>query len=97
MQEVLEGGLEALEAGDFQEAQENTMNTLGLMVKEALTAVRDIIEVAPDTVSIKKEAAPIAVQEGMTAYTDQEVMAQAMEVPVHMEGAINQIPPLKCS
>ena len=79
-------------------AQEGIMNTpTGLMVKEALTVVRDITEAAPDTGSMKKEEVRIAVQECMTTDTDREVIAQVMEVPVHMEGAINHLLPLKCS
>ena len=97
MQEALEAGLEA---EDFQEAEEGITSIttgLGLMVKEAPIAVRGITEAALDTGSMNKEAVLIAVQERMTTNTDQEVMAQAMEVPVHMEGAINHVLPLKCS
>lgn len=100
MQEVLEEVQGAdLGTGDFQEAQEVIM--IGLtgparMVKVARTAARGIIEAAPDTDSMKKEAVHIAVQEHMTADVE-EVIAQAMVVPVPMEGAINHILPLKWS
>ena len=77
---------------DFQEAQEATMNAPTgpvRMVKEALTAARDVMEAAPDTGRMKKEAALIAVQERMTADTGQEGMALAMENQVHTEEGIN--------
>lgn len=101
-QEVPEEGQEALEIGDFQEAQEAIMNALGPahMVKGALTAAQGIIE-ARDTGRMKKEAALIVVQERMTADTGQDIMeaapaiipggmVQAMEDPVHMDGNNNK-------
>ena len=87
-----------MEIGDFQEAQEAITNAPGPvhMVKGALTAALDILEAAPGTGRVKKEAVR-AVQERMTADTGQEGTALAMENQVHMEGAINHILPLKCS
>ena len=91
MQEVLEEGQEAdLETGNFQEAQEAIMNAHtgpALMVKEALTAARDIKEAAPDTGRVKKEAVRMAVQERMTADTGQEGIAQAEDQAHTEEGS----------
>ena len=77
---------------DFQEAQEATMNAPTgpvRMVKEALTAARDVMEAAPDTGRMKKEAVRIAVQERMTADTGQEGIALATEDRAHTEEGIN--------
>ena len=77
---------------DFQEAQEATMNAPTgpvRMVKEALTAARDVMEAAPDTGRMKKEAVRIVVQDLMTADTGQEGIALDVENQVRMEEGIN--------
>ena len=81
-----------MEIGDFQEVQEDIMNAptdQAHMAKGALTAVLDILEAAPGTGRVKKEATLIAVQERMTANTGQEGIALAMEDQAHTEEDIN--------
>ena len=81
-----------METAAFQEVQEDIMSApMGQvhMVKEALTAAQDILEAAPDTGRVKKEAVRTAVQERMTANTGQEGIAPVMEDQAHMEKGIN--------